>query len=543
MQPRLAGEIGGVNEGYKTVLKQQNNNQKTPFFWAQTNANSGAIVISDTTRLGPYSRYLIDAYGKTNPDQRVQLNSGNSGTAVSLTGLGRSLTPSEIANGFEQVPVTREKIAIIVAADNPFQKSLTIQQVAQIFRGELTNWKDVGGVDAPIRIIGRPRENTARIALESYQALTGLSESQAGFPPQDSTAEIMSTLGRDGISFAPASEVIEQDLIRVVPIDNVSVDDARYPFSQPFTYVYQGDISTSTQAFLDFIRTPDAQAALEFAQIQPVDAARLAQSPIFPVVRPEDDRPSSPVPTSSPIAASPITEAPQSNPIGVETQQPTPWSWLPLVLLFVACSGLGWLVYMRTKLEEKKKKIPRPAPNYAERLKAQPRPETAIAVDPTQVGDSSELEVMDSSLSGGMVSNVAEAYSPSGNDPRWGNSPEDQTVLQAASSSVDEHIVKDDERPTTIDEDLDGDQSGDTILQVASSNPTDWHDSAPEGQAVPQGNPFGIDEDSSQALWPVAPDGSDPLHTASSETLEKTSSSSDPSAQAWDETLDPWDES
>jgi phosphate transport system substrate-binding protein len=75
---------------------------------------------------------------------------------LDLAAIGRPLDQEELAQGLVEVPISREKIAIIVSAENPFQGDLTFDQFAQIFRGEITNWSQIGGPDLPIKFVDRP---------------------------------------------------------------------------------------------------------------------------------------------------------------------------------------------------------------------------------------------------------------------------------------------------------------------------------------------------------------------------------------------------
>ena len=141
---------------------------------------------------------------KVQTAQVLQLNESES--APELVAIGRSLTPQEQRQGLQQQRVTREKIALIVDADNPFQGTLTLQQVTQIFKGEITNWQQIGGEDRPLQVVNRPPQNQTRQALTGYRAF-----SQAKFDTntvpgeQDTTAEIVTALNSTGISYAPAS--------------------------------------------------------------------------------------------------------------------------------------------------------------------------------------------------------------------------------------------------------------------------------------------------------------------------------------------------
>lgn len=70
---------------------------------------------------------------------------------IDLAAIGRPLTTAEKAEGLVAVPISREKIAIIVGSDNPYTGSLTFEQFAKIFRGEITSWSEVGGEPGNIR--------------------------------------------------------------------------------------------------------------------------------------------------------------------------------------------------------------------------------------------------------------------------------------------------------------------------------------------------------------------------------------------------------
>jgi hypothetical protein len=351
---------------------------------------SETIALSDQTRLGPYSVLLKDAFEASRAAQTLQLN--ESETALDLVAMGRSLTPEEKNQGLQQQLVTREKIALIIDADNPFQGTLTLEQVTQIFKGEITNWQQVGGDDRPLKLVNRPRENQTRQALGGYPLFSQAQwDANALQSAEDTTAEIVAALGTNGIGYAPASEAIEQFNLRIVTIDNVGVDDSRYPFSQPLYYAYSQQPPDQVQGFLDFLGTPDAQSAIEFAQSQPADPTRpfvqpslggLTKSAIAPSNPPQtavqpDLIPAAPLDPVAPLdpASSPQPTASQAPATAINP--PTsrvsgdPWSWLPLLLIFAGLGILGWLTFMRVQLAKKRKQVPRPAPNYAERLKVQ----------------------------------------------------------------------------------------------------------------------------------------------------------------------------
>ena len=170
-----------------------------------------------------------------------------------------------------EVPVARHKIAIFVGANNPFRGGLTGEQFASIFRGELTDWSQVGGSPAPIRLIDRPDTSDTRRALSRYPVFQ-VAPFQTGATAKklesDSTDAVILQLGKNQISYAIADQVINNSAVRVLPMYGTLPSDPSYPFSQPLAYVYKGDTpSAAVQAFLGFATAPENQADLEIARV------------------------------------------------------------------------------------------------------------------------------------------------------------------------------------------------------------------------------------------------------------------------------------
>lgn len=189
---------------------------------------------------------------------------------VDLVAIGRPLTAAESAQGLKQTPISREKIAIVVGADNPYKGSLTFDQFAKMFRGEITDWSQVGGTPGPIRLIDHPDSSDTRQALSSYPVFrqapfkTGANATQIA---QDDTAAIVSNLGKDGISYAIASQVLNQPNLRALELHNTPPSDPRYPYSQPRGYAYRAT-NPGVLAFLGFATSAPGQEAIAQARQQ-----------------------------------------------------------------------------------------------------------------------------------------------------------------------------------------------------------------------------------------------------------------------------------
>lgn len=227
---------------------------------------------------------------------------------VDLAAIGRSLTPAEQAAGLVQTPVSRRKIAIVVGENNPFPGDMTGEQFAQIFRGEIVNWAEVGGANQRIRVLDRPNTDT-RQALQPYPVFQGapFQTGATADPVNNENVDAMiRQLGNDGISYAILDQVVNRPGVKLVTLYGTPPTDPSYPFSQPLTYVYRGaNPSPAVQAFLGTATTPANQPALA-----PTPAANN------PATSPSPAQPASPEAASgvaSPNAAVPgnTTQAPQ----------------------------------------------------------------------------------------------------------------------------------------------------------------------------------------------------------------------------------------
>ena len=187
-----------------------------------------------------------------------------------LAAISRPLTDAEKAQNLIDVAARREKIAIIVGNNNPFAQSITGSQFAQIFRGEITNWQEIGGPDKPIRFIDRPETSETRQALNPYPVFvsqpfeTGSNATQVS---EDSLEAIAEELGDDGISYALVGQLEGQSDVKAIKLHQTLPDDPRYPFSQPYSFVYAGAASPAVKAFLGYATGAPGQAALSNADL------------------------------------------------------------------------------------------------------------------------------------------------------------------------------------------------------------------------------------------------------------------------------------
>ncbi len=235
------------------------------------------ISIAGSTSTQGMSQSLKESFEQKFPNAQVNLATQNTTAALKslangeadLAVIGRNLTPEEKQQGFQTVPLSREKIAIVVTKNNAFDGNLTIDQFAQIFRGDITDWSDLGGSPAPITFVDLPNTNDTRQAFANYPVFqegeftTGENAIKL---EEDSVEAIAEKLDNNSISFAVANDIAKKDDLRAVTMHQTQPGDSRYPFSQPFSLVYQGTPNQAVQAFLGFATTDAGEQIIQARQ-------------------------------------------------------------------------------------------------------------------------------------------------------------------------------------------------------------------------------------------------------------------------------------
>ncbi|MDF5716610.1 MAG: DUF4912 domain-containing protein [Rhizonema sp. NSF051] len=272
---------------------------------------------------------------------------------INIAAVGRPLTNQEKAKGLVATPVSREKIAIIVGSDNPFQKNLTFEQFSKMFRGEITDWSQIGGAPGKIRFIDHPDYSDTRQSLSTYDIFnkapfkTGANATRL---TEDDTVAIVRELGKDGISYAIADQVINLPSVRVIPMHKTMPNDPRYPYSQPRSYVYRQEAAKpGILAFLGFATSASGQEIVAAAKQQEAEAVRqsVATPPsaaTAPVATTPPSLATSPAATS---ISTPTTEAAPAVNSSATTKDKGGFPWWLLLLAGIPLLGLLWWLLSR----------------------------------------------------------------------------------------------------------------------------------------------------------------------------------------------------
>ncbi len=226
-----------------------------------------------------------EAYQKEYPEVQISVSGG--GTGVGLTALingtvdianaSRPIKDEEIAqaqaNGIDpyEIVVANDAIAVIVNPNNPVDH-LTIEQVSQIYQGNITNWKEVGGEDRPIVCLSRETNSGTHVYFLETVIRMGDANSKSLFSPETLLlpssegiiAEVRdnpNAIGYDGLGYVT-------DDVKVLALDNgagyilpsaETVDNNSYPIARQLYMYTNGEPQGAVKNYIDWIRSSEAQ--------------------------------------------------------------------------------------------------------------------------------------------------------------------------------------------------------------------------------------------------------------------------------------------
>jgi len=241
---------------------------------------SGNVATDGSTSMEKIIGSLGEAFTEMNPDVNFTYNPTGSGTGIQAAidgtcdiGLSsRALKDEEKATLTETI-VALDGIAIIVNPANPVS-DLSVEQIAQIYTGEITNWKDVGGDDLEISRIGREAGSGTR---DGFETITDTKEACKYNQELTSTGDVITTVAGNPNAIGYASLSAVKDSVKALTVGGVApseetVLDGTYTIQRPFVLATRtGEaLSEAAQAFFDFATSADANEIIAAAGAVPV---------------------------------------------------------------------------------------------------------------------------------------------------------------------------------------------------------------------------------------------------------------------------------
>ena len=242
---------------------------------------SGTVSTDGSTSMEKVIGALSESYMAANKDVTVNYNPTGSGAGITAVQEGtcdiglssRALKDEEKAAGLKETVLAYDGIAIIVHPDNPVS-DLSIEQIAKLYTGEITNWKDVGGSDAEVVLIGREAASGTR---DGFESITGTKDKCQYRQELTSTGDVITAVSQnpDAIGYASLSAV--GDTVKVLSVGSVTpseetVQNGTYAIQRNFVLVTRDDtpLTGAAKAFFDFATSKEADEYIIKAGAVPV---------------------------------------------------------------------------------------------------------------------------------------------------------------------------------------------------------------------------------------------------------------------------------
>ena len=243
-------------------------------------AQSATVSTDGSTSMEKVIGYLSESYMEENKNVKVTYNPTGSGAGIQAVSEGRcdiGLSSRDLKDDekttLDQTVVAIDGIAIVVNPENKIE-DLSVEQIGKIYTGEITNWKDVGGDDKPIVLIGREAASGTR---DGFESITDTKDKCKYNQELTSTGDVIQTVSSNPNAIGYASLAAIKDTVKALSIENVkpskdTIQNKTYKIQRDFVLVTKKDtkLSDAAQKFFDFATSKEADALIEKAGAIPV---------------------------------------------------------------------------------------------------------------------------------------------------------------------------------------------------------------------------------------------------------------------------------
>lgn len=244
---------------------------------------SGAITMAGSTSMEKLANVVMEGFMMNYPNVHVSAEfiGSSAGIEAVLKGTvdignaSRDLKDSEIQSGVVQNVVALDGIAVILDKGNGIA-NLTKNQLVQIYTGKINNWRDVGGADQPIVVVGREAGSGTR---DAFEELLDIADQCKYSNEINSTGGVMAKVASTPGAIGYVSLDVVDDTVMTASIDGVapmeeSIKAGDYLLSRPFVMATKGEISTQStvvQALFEYLKSEEGKRLIKSVGLITVD--------------------------------------------------------------------------------------------------------------------------------------------------------------------------------------------------------------------------------------------------------------------------------
>ena len=244
-------------------------------------ALSGNVATGGSTSMKNVIAALTEGFAEVEPGITVSYDPTGSGAGITGAtdktldiGLSSRALKDDEKNDVDGTTVALDGIAIIVNNASKVE-DLTVDQLKQMFTGEITNWSEVGGDDGEIVLIGREAGSGTR---DGFESIVDVKDSCKYAQELTATGAVISAVEANPLAIGYASLSAVGDTVKMVTVGGVecseeTVKDGSYEVQRPFVFVTNKSVTLSeqAQAFFDFATSADAADLIRTAGAVPVN--------------------------------------------------------------------------------------------------------------------------------------------------------------------------------------------------------------------------------------------------------------------------------
>ena len=244
-------------------------------------ALSGNVATGGSTSMKNVIAALTEGFAEVEPGVTVSYDPTGSGAGITGAtdktldiGLSSRALKDDEKNDVDGTVIALDGIAIIVNKASKVE-DLTVDQLKQMFTGEITNWSEVGGDDGEIVLIGREAGSGTR---DGFESIVDVKDSCKYAQELTATGAVISAVEANPLAIGYASLSAVGDTVKAVTVGGVecseeTVKDGSYEVQRPFVFVTNKSVALSeqAQAFFDFATSADAADLIRTAGAVPVN--------------------------------------------------------------------------------------------------------------------------------------------------------------------------------------------------------------------------------------------------------------------------------
>jgi phosphate transport system substrate-binding protein len=231
----------------------------------------GDLTLAGSTSIQPFADKWAEVFMESHRDFGVNVQGGGSSAGIQACksgaceiGMSSRDLKSEEKDLFEIV-VARDGLAIVVHPSNPV-RGAKVEEIKQIFAGDLKNWSYLGGPDRAITVVTREEGSGTRGAFQ--EMVMGKTRIFKGAITQDSNGTVREIVAHDPYAIGFISLGLVNDQVRALELDGVpgneeTIRSGAYRLVRPFLFVSQGEPTGRAKEFVEFVLSDEGQALIK----------------------------------------------------------------------------------------------------------------------------------------------------------------------------------------------------------------------------------------------------------------------------------------